>query len=128
MSFSVLSFLKSSTSNRGAVPVADDNPLPVTLSAVAGGGVTYADKTITSASGSSQTLAASNTSRRSLVIKNGASQTGVNILGTTASIGGAATITLQPFEGFTLTGSDCPTGAITVISTATAYISAFEGT
>ena len=29
MSYSVRSFLKSTTANRGAVPVADDNPLPV---------------------------------------------------------------------------------------------------
>jgi hypothetical protein len=29
MSFNVISFLKSALANRGAVPVADDNPLPV---------------------------------------------------------------------------------------------------
>lgn len=31
MSFNVISFLKSALANRGAVPVADDNPLPVGL-------------------------------------------------------------------------------------------------
>lgn len=101
-------------------------PLPVTQSVI-GGGITYTDKTITSATGASQTLAAANTSRKSLLIKNGASPTGVNLLGTTAAIGGAATLTLQPYEALFLSGSDCPTGAITVISTAAAYISAYEG-
>ena len=103
------------------------NPLPVTLAAV-GGGITYTDKTVTSATGSSQTLAAANASRKSILIKNGASQTGVSITGATAAIGGAATLTLQPYETLYLSGADCPVGAITVISTATAYISAYEGT
>lgn len=128
MSFSVLSFLKSSTANRGAVPVADDQPLPVSQTPAVGGAITYTDKTITSASGSSQTLAAANTSRKSLLIKNGGSATGVSLTGATAAIGGAATITLQPYESLFLSGADCPTGAITVISTASAYISAYEGT
>ena len=92
-----------------------------------GGGITYTDKTITSATGSSQTLAAANASRKSILIKNGAAQTGVNINGGTAAIGGAATLTLQPFESLFLSGPDCPVGAITVISTATAYVSALEG-
>lgn len=102
------------------------NPLPVTLASI-GGGIAYTDKTITSATGSSQTLAAANASRKSLLIKNGASPTGVNILGGTAAIGGAGTLTLQAFEMLFLSGADCPVGAITVISTASAYISAFEG-
>lgn len=92
-----------------------------------GGGITYTDKTITSATGSSQTLAATNASRKSILIKNGANQTGVNILGGTAAIGGAGTLTLLPYETLYLSGADCPVGAITVISTAAAYISAFEG-
>lgn len=106
--------------------VGSSNPLPVTSSGI-GGGITYTDKTITSASGSSQTLAAANASRKSLLIKAGASATGVNINGGTAAIGGAATLTLQPYESLFLSGEDCPVGAITVISTAAAYISAFEG-
>lgn len=92
-----------------------------------GGSITYTDKTITSATGSSQTLAAANASRKSLLIKNGGSPTGVNLLGTTAAIGGASTLTLQPFEFLFLSGPDCPVGAITVISTAAAYVSAYEG-
>lgn len=125
MAFNIISFIKAAT--RASVPVADDQPLPVTSTSL-GGGITYADKTITSATGASQTLMASNTSRKSLLIKNGASPTGVNLLGTTAAIGGAATITLQPFEELFMSGADCPTGTITVISTAAAYVSAYEGT
>lgn len=124
MSFNIISFLKAS--DRRALPVAEDNPLPVTSSGI-GGGITYSDKTITSATGSSQTLAAANASRKSILIKNGASQTGVNLNGGTAAIGGSATLTLQPFEMLFLSGADCPVGAITVISTAASYISAFEG-
>lgn len=124
MSFSIAAFLRAAT--RGAVPVADDQPLPVTMSSI-GGGITYTDKTITSATGASQTLAAANSSRKSLLIKNGGSPTGVSLTGATAAIGGAATLTLQPFESLFLSGADCPVGNITVISTATAYISAFEG-
>lgn len=113
----------------GNVQIAVDSYGNVRTTAVAtvGGGVTYTDKTITSATGSSQTLAAANASRKSILIKNGAAMTGVNLLGTTAAIGGAATITLTPYETLFLSGADCPVGAITVISTAAAYISAFEG-
>lgn len=93
-----------------------------------GGGITYADKTITSATGSSQTIAAANAGRKSLIIKNGGSNTGVNILGGTAAIGGAGTVTLQPYEPMVLDGASCPLGAITIISTSTAYISCLEGT
>lgn len=97
-------------------------------SAPVGGGITYTDKTITSLSGSSQTLIAANSSRKSLMFKNGASPVAVNILGGTAAIGGAGCMTFQAYEGFSLTGADCPLGAITVIGTAANYIGAFEGT
>lgn len=109
-------------------PMSATNPIPVTQTSGIGGGITYTDKTVTSATGSSQTLAASNTARKSLMVKNGASATGVNLNGGTAAIGGAATLTLQPYESLFLSGADCPTGAITVISTSGAYISAYEGT
>ena len=97
-------------------------------SGVIGGGITYTDKTITSATGSSQVLAVSNASRKSLFIKNGASNTGLRYATAgTAAIGGAATMTLLPYEPFFLSGADCPTLEVTVISTAGAYISAWEG-
>ena len=93
-----------------------------------GGGITYTDKTIASLSGSSQTLIAANSARKSLLFKNGATAVAVNILGGTAAIGGAGCMTFQAYEGFALTGADCPLGAITVIGTAANYIGAFEGT
>ena len=96
-------------------------------SAPVGGGITYADKTVTSATGASQTIAAANAGRKSLIIKTGGSNTGVNILGGTAAIGGAGTVTLLPFEPMVLDGASCPLGAITIISTSTAYISCLEG-
>lgn len=93
-----------------------------------GGGVTYADRTKTSLAGSSEALMTANASRRSLLIKNGASPVAIGLTGGTAAIGGAGCLTLQPFEGLHLSGADCPVGAITVIGTAAAYCSAFEGT
>lgn len=110
------------TDNRGRLLVTSSGAAPV------GGGITYTDKTITSLSGSSQTLIAANSSRKSLMFKNGASPVAVNILGGTAAIGGAGCMTFQAYEGFALTGADCPLGAITVIGTAANYIGAFEGT
>jgi hypothetical protein len=93
-----------------------------------GGGLTATDKTVTSATGSSQTLAAAAATRKAILIKNGNSNTGINLLGGTAAIGGAGTITLAPLEGLYLEGAVCPVGAITAISTAAAYISAIEYT
>lgn len=117
---------------KGEIIVVGDasSPVPVTSSGAApvGGGITYTDKTITSATGSSQTIAAANAGRKSLIIKNGQSNTGVNILGGTAAIGGAGTLTLGTLEPMVLEGAACPLGAITVISAAAAYISCLEGT
>jgi len=86
------------------------------------------DRTITSLTGSSQTLIpAATRPRKRLIIKNGAAPAGINLLGSTAVLGGAGTMTLQAYEGITLTGADCPQGAITAIGTAANYITAFEG-
>lgn len=87
------------------------------------------DRSITSLSGSSQTLlnAASRASRKRIIMKNGGTAAGVNLNGGTAAIGGAGTITLAAGEGLSLSGRDCPQGAITVIGTAAAYFSCFEG-
>jgi hypothetical protein len=104
-------------------------PLPVSFGAPqVGGTMTATDKTITSATGASQTLAAAAAGRRAILIKAGASSVGVNLLGGTAAIGGAGTITLAPLEGIFLDGASCPVGAITIITTATAYVSAIEYT
>lgn len=99
----------------------------VSVGASVGGGITYTDKTITSGTGSSQTLAAASATRKSIIMANGASPAGVNLLGGTAAIGGAGTITLQPYEKMRLAGVDCPVVAITVILSSGAYFSALEG-
>ena len=60
-------------------------------------GITPTDRTITSATGSSQTVAALNTSRHGLIVQNtGNANCGVNPTGGTAVIGGAGTLTLVP--------------------------------
>jgi hypothetical protein len=60
-------------------------------------GITPTDRTITSASGASETVMAANASRHSLIIQNtGNANCGVNPTGGTAAIGGAGTLTLFP--------------------------------
>lgn len=86
------------------------------------------DRTITSLSGSSQTLvSASEALRKRLILKNGAAAAAINLNGGTAAIGGAGCLTLQPYEGLALYGDDCPKSAVTVIGTSTNYFSCFEG-
>lgn len=80
-------------------------------------GITPTDRTITSASGASQTLMAANASRHSLTVMNtGNANCGVNPTGGTAAIGGAGTITLAPLGSY---APRIPTlSAVTVICTA----------
>lgn len=60
-------------------------------------GITPTDRTVTSATGSSQTVMPSNSSRHSLIIQNtGNANCGINPTGGTAVIGGAGTLTLLP--------------------------------
>lgn len=96
------------------------NTVPVsgTVTASAPVGITPTDRTITSATGSSQQMMAANASRHSLTIVNtGSSNCGVNPTGGTAAIGGAGTITLVPTGAYT---PRIPTlSAVTVICTST---------
>lgn len=80
-------------------------------------GVTPVDRTITSASGSSQQIMPANGSRHSLTIVNtGNANCGVNPTGGTAVIGGAGTFALVPTGSYT---PRVPTlSAVTVICTA----------
>lgn len=80
-------------------------------------GVTPTDRTITSATGASQTAMAANAARKSLTIQNtGTANCGVNPTGGTAVIGGAGTITLFPGGAYS---PRVPTlAAVTVICTA----------
>lgn len=105
-------------------------PFPLRTSGAVpiGGAIAYTDRTVTSASGANQTLVAANAGRKNLILKNGAGVAGVNILGGTAAIGGAGTLTFQPYEALVLSGDECPTGAVTFIATAGAYFTAIEGT
>jgi hypothetical protein len=86
------------------------------------------DRNIPSLTGSSQTLLeASPSLRKRIIFKNGAADAAINITGGTAAIGGAGSITLQPYEGIALTGDDCPKTAVTVIGTAGQYFGCVEG-
>lgn len=80
-------------------------------------GATPTDRTITSATGASQTMMAANAARHSLTIVNtGNANCGVNPTGGTAAIGGAGTLTLGPLGAYT---PRIPTvSAVTVICTA----------
>lgn len=75
-------------SDTAALRVVANNPI----------GITPTDRTITSATGASQTVMAANAARHSLIIQNtsASSNCGVNPTGGTAVIGGAGTLTLFP--------------------------------
>lgn len=97
------------------------NPLPITgtVTATAGNavGITPTDRTVTSATGASQTMMAANATRHSLTVVNtGNANCGVNPTGGTAAIAGAGTLTLLPGGAYT---PRIPTlSAVTVICTA----------
>ena len=97
----------------GVSTIMSDNPLVIAQQL----GITPTDRTITSATGSSQQMMAGNASRHSMTIVNtGNANCGVNPTGGTAAIGGAGTITLGPLGAYT---PRVPTlSAVTVICTA----------
>lgn len=113
-----------------AVPVSSGtcaNPMQVagTVTSGAAVGITPTDRTITSASGASQQIAALNAARHSLTIVNtGNANCGVNPTGGTAAIGGAGTLTLAPLGAYTPRVPSL--SAITVICTAGQSIYADE--
>lgn len=80
-------------------------------------GITPTDRTVTSATGSSQTVMNANAARHSMTIVNtGNANCGVNPTGGTAVIGGAGTLTLFPGGAYT---PRIPTlAAVTAICTA----------
>ena len=99
-------FVSGSTGLNAWQPCSSANALNVTGTVtVAPGnavGITPTDHTITSATGASQTMMNANPSRHSLTIENtGNANCGVNPTGGTAAIGGAGTLTLQPFGAYT---------------------------
>jgi len=85
------------TVNQGTSPWVVSGAVTIAAAPLQPLGITPTDRTITSATGSSQTVAASNASRHGLIIQNtGNANCGVNPTGGTASIGGAGTLTLVP--------------------------------
>lgn len=85
-------------------PCSPANPLSVTGTLISGQstGITPTDRTIASATGSSQTVMSANASRHSITIENtGNANCGVNPTGGTAAIGGAGTLTLAPLGAYT---------------------------
>jgi hypothetical protein len=110
----------------GTSVVSASNPLPVqTAGAAATIGITPTDRTVTSATGSSQTLMAANTARHSLnVVNTGNANCGINPTGGTAAIGGAGTLTLAPLGNYS---PHIPTlSAVTIICTAAQPVYADE--
>lgn len=88
-----------------------------TLSTASTIGITPTDRTVTSATGSSQQIMAANAARHSLTIENtGNANCGVNPTGGTAAIGGAGTLTLAPLGSYSPRVP--PLSAVTVICTA----------
>lgn len=90
-----------------------------TISATAGQpvGITPTDRTIVSATGSSQQMMAANGARHSVnIVNTGNANCGVNPTGGTAVIGGAGTLTLSPLGAYTPRVP--PLGAITIICAA----------
>lgn len=84
-------------------------------------------RSIASLTGASQSLMVANAKRKYLLIMNGsANNIGVNLLGGTAVIGGADTITLVPGGSYERDAGFAPQNAITIIGTSTNTIAAFE--
>lgn len=95
-------------------------------SSVAPIGTALTDRTVTSATGASQTVMAANASRKTLTIVNtGNANCGINPTGGTAVIGGAGTITLAPLGSYTPRVPSV--AAITAICTAAQPLYADEG-
>jgi len=98
------------------------SPVPVSM-----GGTAYTDRSIASLTGSSQSLAAANANRKILFITNpGATEIWVNLVGGAAVANGAGSVPILP-NGSILLDTSAPTGAINVIGTAGAVVTAYEG-
>lgn len=90
-------------------------------------GVAYTDRSIANLAGTSETLMAANASRRILLIYNiGATSIAVNLTGGTASLTAGGSVVLPAGASLVLDRAP-PVGAITVIGTANADVTAMEG-
>lgn len=89
-------------------------------------GAAYTDRSIANLSGASQTLMASNSTRRFLMIANIANNNmAINLTGGAAAIGVAGSLTLAPGAAMII-DSFCPTSAITIIGTVNDDVTAYE--
>lgn len=88
--------------------------------------VLLSDHTITSLSGSSQSLVGKDMTRSFLMIENtGNANIGVNLVGGTAAIGGAGTATIVANGALIFETDSIPGNAITVIGTAGQPVACF---
>lgn len=110
--------------NGGELSVA--NPVPVSISEAVGT-ITWT-KTAVTMTGASATLLAANAARTGLIV----SSTGTNAAAAIDITGGTAALTAGiPLAGgssLSLTGSECPVGAITQIGTNAQVLTVYEGT
>lgn len=110
--------------------VSHDKPLPVSITASIGGGVTWGAPTAVavSAGPASTTLVAANAARKALSIWNPATnaQMSIDIAGGTVTL--AAGRPLLPGSTLDLSGDECPVGAITFIGTAAQNLVYQQGT
>ena len=104
------------------------NPLPTQAVAPAGGGITWGAPTAVTLTGSSQTLAAANASRKAIQIINriGNSQVSYDLAGGTVTLIGG--FQMNPGQRDWYSGADCPVGAVTIIGTAAQLVTVVEGT
>lgn len=99
------------------------SPVPVTHPI----GGAYTNRSIANLSGASETLMAANANRRILIVSNeGATAIAVNLTGGTAALNTAGNVTLASGGSITLDNYP-PTSAITIIGTANADVTAYEG-
>lgn|SRR3990167_183024 len=90
-------------------------------------GVAYTDRSIANLSGSSETLMAANTARRVLGLYNiGATAVGINLTGGTASLTVGGSVVIQA-GGSIILDQNAPVGAVTIIGTLNADVTAWEG-
>lgn len=98
-----------------------------TVQTVAPVGGAYTDRSIANLAGTSETLMAANANRRILVIHNiGATDIAVNLTGGAASLTAGGSIKIAT-GGSLILDNYPPTGAITIIGTAAADVTAYEG-
>jgi len=118
------------TGNGSRIPVSTAQPLPVALYEGAAGGITWGAPTAVAvtAGPTSTTLIAANALRTAISIWNpiGNAQMSVDIAGGVAVL--ATGLPLLAGFSITLTGAECPVGAITFIGTAAQSLVYQQGT